>query len=96
MNPNEKEAGIIEASAFRLVDSQGRVRAELTVGPSDEPRLDFMDEAGELRASLAMADDGDCWLDLLGRENDRGEHEHVTFILPTDPDEAPVQRERVA
>lgn len=51
-------AKVIRAQRFELVDSKGKVRAALTLGPDGTPTVSRFTEDGELRAIVALHENG--------------------------------------
>ena len=73
-------ARTIDAQAVRLVDGQGRVRAELALSPDGGPGLFFFDAAGRNRLVLGLysASEGEAPFVVL---NDRAQHAAGIFRL---------------
>jgi hypothetical protein len=50
--PDDQSGKVIEATAFRLVDSKGRTRAVLGLSDDEEPYLLMNDESGDGRLGI--------------------------------------------
>lgn len=56
--------GVVRATAFVLVDAEGRTRAELRAGDHGESTLTFTDDEGALRATFGVLDGGSSGYEL--------------------------------
>jgi hypothetical protein len=63
----EAAAEVVRASRFELVDSEGHVRAALTLDGDGNPGLSFSDAQGNVRASLVLGQEGIPCLNLMGK-----------------------------
>jgi hypothetical protein len=63
----EAAAEVVRASRFELVDSDGNVRAALTVDGEGNSGLSLSDEEGNVRASLVLNREGIPRLNLMGK-----------------------------
>lgn len=55
--PEAEVHDVVKAIRFEVVDAQGRTRAVVGVGPSGEPHVALLNEAGKCRALLSIAED---------------------------------------
>ncbi len=65
--------GVVRAEAFELVDTRGKVRAQLNVAPDGEVIFRLRDERGTIRAKFGADEDGSGLL-LLDAATDPGLH----------------------
>ena len=63
----EAAAEVVRASRFELVDSDGNVRAALTLDAEGNSGLSLSDEEGNVRASLVLGPEGIPRLNLMGK-----------------------------
>lgn len=63
----EQASDIIRTRRLELVDAEGHVRAELTVGEDGRPGLGLLDKEGQVRARLVLGGDGVPMLTLWGK-----------------------------
>lgn len=63
--PEKITAESIETRELRLVNAEGQVRAMLRISESDLPSLKLVDNSGDVRISLSLAEDGRAVAELL-------------------------------
>jgi len=63
----EAASEVVRANRFELVDSEGKVRAALTLDGEGNPGLSLSDGDGNVRASLVLGREGIPRLNLLGK-----------------------------
>jgi hypothetical protein len=71
---------VIEAEAFRLRDSSGKVRAQLAMRPKGGVELVFQDENEEARLAIQSTKDGTPWIGFF----DPGEKGRITISVDHD------------